>query len=256
MLLQWKPARIRGPSSTMHVFAGALQSCGITQIHPKMIEISFEKISAGQRGLIEKTFNAPVCDCYASRELGTIACQCPDGGMHVAESRYLEIVRNDEVAPPGQMGEVVVTSLHQYAMPFIRYKLGDIAILDPNPCPCGRGSPVLQDVSGRICDFIVTSAGRISQGDLFTHLLRVRPEVVRYQVYQQDLHHIEVRLVCDKPVDDDWIKKLDYEIRENLDPTMHIDIKFFDAIPPSPSGKYRNIISEVKPDFVLNNYVI
>lgn len=128
MLVRWQPAMFRAYASATSLFAEFIRQRGITGIHPRLIETTAEKVTEPQRQLLEEVFHCPVADCYTCRELATIAYQCEMGGLHVCETRYLEIVANGKVVPAGRLGEVVVTSLHQLAMTFIRYKNGDMGI--------------------------------------------------------------------------------------------------------------------------------
>lgn len=106
-----------------------------------------------QRCFIEETFKGQVFDRYATCELGEIAYQCQaQMGMHLSvENVYLEIVNAEgQPAQPGELGQVVVTSLTNYGMPFIRYNMADIAAWYSNePCPCGRGHPMMSALKGR-----------------------------------------------------------------------------------------------------------
>ena len=80
--------------------------------------------------MLEDVFKCRIADVYGSRELAEIAYQCPEGGRHVCEPRHVETVAGDQVARTGELGEIVVTSLNQFAMPLIRYRTGDMACLE------------------------------------------------------------------------------------------------------------------------------
>lgn len=249
MLVRWQPAMFRAYASALSLFAQYIKEQGLTDIRPKLIETTAEKVTGPQRELLEEVFHCPVADCYSARELATIAYQCEMGRLHVCETRYLEIVADGRVAPPGQLGEIVVTSLTQFAMPFIRYKIGDIGIYEADACPCGRGLPVLREVVGRIHDFLVTADGQFVHGEFFAYLFRLKPEVACYQVYQPDCKHLEVRLVCKQAVDSAWFERVRNEIQTRFGEAMHISLQVVDHIELTPAGKHRFIISEIKPDF-------
>lgn len=250
MLVQWKPAMFRAYASALSLFAQYLEDHRISGIRPKLIETTAEKVTDPQRELLENVFHCKVADWYSARELGTIAFQCPAGGLHVCETRYLEIVAHNRVVQPGELGEVVITSLHQFGMPFIRYKIGDMAIAEPDPCSCGRGLPILHEVVGRLQDFLVTSEGHFVHGGYFPHTFRQWPQIARYQVYQPDRNHLEVRLVSYSPSDFTWIPSIRQELQENFGTDMQISVDIVDEIPLTGAGKHRIIISDVKPDFV------
>jgi phenylacetate-CoA ligase len=250
MLARWQPAMVRAYASALSLFAEFVKERRIVGIHPRLIETTAEKVTEPQRQLMEEVFHCPVADCYSARELATIAYQCEAGGLHVCETRYLEIVADGQGAPPGQLGEVVITSLTQFAMPLIRYKIGDMGTYEAGICPCKRGMPVLREIVGRTHDFLVTADGQFVHGEFFAYTFRVRPEVVRYQVYQPDREYLEVRLVCKHNVDSTWLDGVRAEIQARFGESMRVSIRVVDRIELTPAGKHRFIISDIRPDFV------
>ncbi len=198
MLLAWQPAMFRAYPSTLSLFAHYLDARRITGIRPKLIETSAEKLTAAQRAHLTRVFNCPIAEHYSSWEIYDIAYQCPEGSLHVSEDRYLELVENDKPAACGHTGEVVITALNQYAMPFIRYKNADLGIYAEKPCSCGRCLPVLQDLVGRMQEVLFRPDGRIVNGSIMAYIMHNRPEVSQFQAFQPDTTHIEVRLVCQR----------------------------------------------------------
>lgn len=249
MLVRWRPAMLRAYASALCLFAEYVRERGITGIRPRLIETTAEKVFPAQRELLEEVFGCPVADWYSAREFGTIGFQCPAGSLHVCETRYLEVVAGDRVVAPGEMGEVVITSLHQEAMPLIRYKIGDMAVSASGPCSCGRGLPVLGEVVGRLQDFLVATNGCFVHGGYFPHTLRAWPQIVKYQVYQPDRHRLEVRLVAGGGDDAQWIDRLADELHGCFGLEMQIDIRLVDEIPLTAAGKHRFIVSDVVPRF-------
>ena len=144
----------------------------------------------------------------------------------------------------------MITSLQQFTMPFIRYKIGDMAAEDGRPCACGRGLPHVSEVTGRLQDFLVTADGHFVHGGYFPHTFRSWPDIARYQVYQPDSGHLEVRLVCRRKEDVSWLGALRDELQRRFGAGMHISIRIVDEIALTSAGKHRFIVSEVKPDFV------
>jgi len=249
MLIRWQPAMFRAYGSALCLFAEYVRDRGIDGIRPRFTELTAEKVTGPQRQLLEEVFHCSVATWYSSREMGTIAFQCPPGGRHVCETRYLELVADGKVVEPGQMGEVVITSLHQFTMPFIRYKLADIAVYEPNPCSCGRGLPILGEVLGRTNDFLVTADGQFIHPEYFAYTFRARAEVARYQVYQPDQEHLTVRLVCRDEVDQAWLQEVRQELLGQLGNRMQLTLETVDDIPLSPAGKHRFIVSEITAPF-------
>jgi phenylacetate-CoA ligase len=248
-LVRWQPAMIKGYASALTLFARFIEEQGLTGIRPKFIETTAEKVTDPQRELLSEVFHCPVVDCYSSREMGIMAYQCESGGMHVCETRYLEIVANDAVVEPGELGEVAVTSLSQFGMPFIRYKNGDMAIGEAGTCICGRGMPLLREIVGRKVDYLVTADGQFILGWFFPEIIGTKPEVVRFQVYQPDRENLEVRLVCKQQVGSTWLENLSNEIRAHIGASMRVSLLQVDDIALTPAGKHRWIVSDVKPDF-------
>jgi len=249
MLIKWKPVTFRTYPSAIAIFAHYLRENDITGITPKLIELTGEKGTPDQHQLIEDVFNAPLADHYSSWEIYDMAYQCPEGSLHVIEDRYLELVANGQVVDPGQTGEVVITSLTQSAMPFIRYKNGDLGIYESEKCSCGRGMPVLREIVGRESDLLSNPDGSIVHWTSFFTVIKYKTEVSRYQMYQPDREHIEVRLICKQKVDSAFLENIRKELQPCFSESMHITVKIVDYIDLTPYGKHRSIISEVKPEF-------
>jgi len=251
MLSRWQPAIIRAYVSAIALLARHIKTLDIDPIRPKLIETSAEKLSDPQRELLEEVFRCPIADCYSSRELSTMAYECEKGRLHACETCIPEIIVKGQPANPGKMGEVVVTSLTQYAMPFIRYKNGDMGIAAiEQHCDCGRGLPVFQEIVGRTNDYLVTSEGQFVHNTYFLSVFNVRPEVIRFQVFQPDRNRLDIRLECNQSVSQEWLNALTDQVRYRFGQATQITIHVVDKIELTTSGKLRFVISEVEPDFI------
>jgi phenylacetate-CoA ligase len=240
-----------GYASVLELFARYVKEHRFAGIRPRLIESTSEKLSGPQRELLQEVFQCRVVDDYSSRELGIMAFEDENGEFLITSDLcYLEIVADDQVVPTSQMGEVVVTSLYQFSWPFIRYKNGDMAIYAAETSSSGRSFPVLKEIVGRTNDFLVSSEGKFVHSEFFAHTFRVKPEVIRYQVYQPDPYYLEIRLVCNQPVSPAWLENTHAEIQARFGPATQVSIKIVDSIALTPAGKHRYIISDVKPDFV------
>jgi phenylacetate-CoA ligase len=247
LLLHWQPDMIRAYPSVLSLFTQFLVKKGVTGIHPRLVVCTAEMLTESQRQLFEEVFECRVANCYSSREFSHIAYECEKGGLHVCYSRYMELVEDGKTVEPGQMGEIVITSLHQYAMPFIRYKNGDMGVYEPGGCVCGRGLPVLKEIVGRVNDIMVTTQGDAVHGFFFNRVLRARPNIVRYQVYQPDRQHLEIRLVCKEDAGSEWFEDIRNDIRARFGASMQISFQMVDDFEMSPAGKHRYIVSDVQP---------
>jgi phenylacetate-CoA ligase len=250
MLIRWKPAIVIAYPSALGIFAGYLNEQRIFNINPKLVEVGGEKITPEQRQMFEDVFRAPVANYYGSWESGVLAYDCPAGNLHVMENRYIEAVSNNTVVAPGQMGEIVITSLNHYAMPFIRYKIGDVGIIETTNCSCGRSMPVLREVTGRTSDLLVDTDNRLVHWSSFYTIMRKKPEVLRYQLYQPDREHIKVRLESKQELEPAYLENIKSLLQPCFGENMMISVELVDQIELTPAGKLRSIISDVKPELL------
>jgi len=199
------------------------------------------------RTQIEATFSVPVFDRYGSRDSKMIGQECTEHkGLHItAENCYLEILQGDRPAPPGELGEIVITRLENPAMPFIRYRTGDLGVVSGRTCSCGRGLPLLDRVEGRVQDALQTPDGRVITGPFFGRLMRQCAEIVEYQVHQTDLTHLLIKVVTNPPRDLPSRGKIERAIWDYLGDTIRIEFELVDEIPLTKSGKRRFIISHL-----------
>lgn len=249
MLVKWKPSMYKGYASVLTLFAEFVQQRGY-ELRPHFIEVTSEKLSQAQREIIEGVFQCPVADHYSCREMGTMAYQAPSGQiLALADMRYMEIVAQDNPVPPDTMGEVVMTSLTQYAFPFIRYKNNDLGLWDAAPASDGKPFPVIKELLGRTNDFLVSADGKFVHSEFFAYTFRVKPEVARYQIYQPDREHLEVRLTLKQEVSPAWLEAAKSEVQERFGQGTQVTLEVVDDIELTKAGKHRYIISKVKPDF-------
>jgi phenylacetate-CoA ligase len=210
--------------------------------------VTSERLYDDQRRDIEQVFGCPVANGYGGRDAGFIAHQCPHGSLHVtAEDIVVEIVGPDGRAlPAGQSGEIVVTHLATRDFPFIRYRTGDVGVLDDKPCACGRGLPVLKEIQGRSTDFVVAADGTVMHGLALIYTLRDIPGLRQFKVVQESTALTRVQIVpgpgCDVHAATVRIRR-DFAARLGRAVQVHVDV--VDAIPAERSGKFRYVVSHV-----------
>jgi len=200
------------PSSLYH-FAEFTRMNSFDDIRFRAILSSAEVLYPKQRQLVEETFACKIFDRYGTRELGGLGCQCQfHTGLHVSvENVYLEILNEfGEPTRPGEPGNIVVTNLNNYGMPFIRYSLADVASWRPiGPCPCGRAHPMLDVIEGRHNDMFRTRDGRFIWGGVTNPLWNIEG-VKQFQFVQKTYDRVVVRLVkterCSLPTGPVWRK--------------------------------------------------
>ena len=206
-----------------------------------------ELLTAEARALCREAFAVPVTDVYSAEEAGYIALQCPEyEHYHTQEEGVLVEILDPQGRPcaPGQLGRVVVTSLHNFAMPLIRYELGDYA--EPGePCACGRGLPVLRRVAGRVRNMLLTAAGEHYWPAFGTRsFARIAP-VRQCQLAQIEYDLIEARLVTATALSAEQEDSLRALIQSRLPPGIRVRFAYFDEIARSAGGKYEDFVCEV-----------
>jgi phenylacetate-CoA ligase len=248
LLIAWQPAIFRVYPSALTIFAKYLKDRGVSGIRPRIIESTGEKVTPSQKRLFADVFGAPTVDHYSSLEIYSIAYQCPEGSLHVFEDRYLELLEKGKAIAPGKTGEITVTSLNQYAMPFIRYQNGDLGIHATRACSCGRGMPVLQEIGGRQRDTLAGPDGRLVHWSSIVPIMKIKPEIYQYQMHQPDERHLEVSLVCKQDVDASYLDSIRKELQPLFGESMQISVSLVNDLVPSKSGKRLFVVSDVKSD--------
>jgi phenylacetate-CoA ligase len=208
--------------------------------------VTSERLYDEQRRQIESTFGCRVANGYGGRDAGFIAHECPDGGMHItAEDIVIEIVDNaGNVLAPGRAGEIVVTHLATGDFPFIRYRTGDVAVLEVTSCKCGRGLPLIREIQGRTTDFVVTRDGTVMHGLSLVYVVRDIPGVKQFKIVQESVDHTKVLLVADADFDRGNAARIRTAMAQRLGSGVRIDVEFVDDIPAEASGKHRYVISK------------
>jgi phenylacetate-CoA ligase len=171
----------------------------------------------------------------------------------VAENYVVEVLKEGGVpAAPGELGEVVVTDLNNFCQPFIRYRIGDLAVaMDPEAaCGCGRGLPRLGRIEGRIQSLILGADGHVVPGSLFLHLFKDYDYVMRqFQVLQEQPGAVVLKVVKAPRFDERAFGEALATLRRYLGRGARIDVEFVDAIPLVRTGKRQATLSKVKIDF-------
>ncbi len=186
-----------------------------------------------------------VTDLYSANEVGNIAFRCERGSLHVqAESVLVEILDEQwQPCPAGAVGRVVVTALHNFATPLIRYDLGDYAALG-GPCTCGRGLPVIRQVRGRVRNLVRTPDGRRYWPVELGRIRRV-PVIRQAQFIQTSIDTILVNVIADRPLTTDEQGQAAEAVRAVLGYPFKVELVRVDEIPRGPTGKFEEFMSRL-----------
>jgi phenylacetate-CoA ligase len=226
-----KPKILRGYASSLFYLANYMIEKKIDVFPPKAIISSAEMLWPEMRQVIESAFKAKVFDSYGCREVSQIATECEKhDGLHIVmENQYVELIDH----------QILVTNLNNYAMPLLRYQVGDIAEeLIYEPCACGRSSWRLSGLKGRESEVIVLPDGKTIHGEYFTHLFYGRFSVKEFSLeYRKSRNELTIK--CDDMAKDDEnrivkIIKSDFQID---DIKIRRDLKRDKMV----SGKYKFI---------------
>jgi phenylacetate-CoA ligase len=250
----YKPAYIYGYTSAIFEFIKFMKNHNLKfkGSFLKALIVTSEVLVTEQRELIETYLNVPVINEYGCSEVGIIAAECPQHGLHISsENIVLEIVKKGLPVEPGEAGEVVITGLNNFAMPLIRYKIGDIARLSQNPCSCGRALPLLENIEGRVNNMVVTPEGKISSGLIFYYISRSLIEnnggVKKFKVVQDKIDQITFQIIKDKNFDEGNLQALEDKTHEYLSPNIHVSFNFFSELPNKTDGKIIHFVSKLQP---------
>jgi phenylacetate-CoA ligase len=235
-----------GYPSAIASLARAAEEAGVLPPPLEVVVTNAEPLVPRQEALIERVFTCPVRDTYGMAEAVAGASACSSGALHLwPDAGVIEVVQGAEAAPApgGSTGRFLCTGLVNWAMPLVRYDVGDRGrLVDGSACNCGRLLPTLGAVEGRDDDMVVTRDGRFI-GRLDPVFKSDLP-VIEAQIVQHDLDRFEIALVPDRAFDDDCAEVLRARLREHVG-DVTVEIRTMDAIPRGANGKFRAVISEV-----------
>lgn len=243
-----RPRLLFGYASSLYRFAQFIRDHPVYKVDfVNSVFSTSEVLYPNQRQLIEETFNCKMFNRYATRELGALACECPDHtGLHVSvENVYIELLKDGRPVELGEPGDIFVTNLNNYGMPFIRYQLADAATWHSHePCPCGRAHPMLKVVEGRHNDMFKTRDGRVIWGGLGNPLWQMEG-VKKFQFIQKSFDYVVVKIVKDGPMVPEQRAEVEKAVKFALGEQVQLDFEFPDEIPVERSGKHRYQVCEI-----------
>lgn len=236
----YRPELIRGYAGSLYELCRYAERKDLKIHTPKILACAAETLSDEMREKIEEVFEIKLYDFYGSRETSSLAGECKYGLMHIFMfNKYIEILddRNQPVKE-GEEGRVIVTALHNYSMPFIRYEIGDTAVLGPEKCECGNPLPTLKKVTGRITDHFIKEDGTIIHGEYFTHLFYLKDWVKAFQVIQEDYKKIRILVALKDGIKESEKKDIENKTKLVMGKDCEVIWDFVKEIPRTKSGKY------------------
>jgi len=213
----------------------------------KAIITTSEKVTPEMRQVMESAYRCRVYEEYSTVENCVFASECGAGRLHVSpDIGLVEILKNDGTAcSPGEVGEVVATCMFKNYQILIRYRLGDLAAWDPEPCPCGRAMPVIKEIVGRIEDVVRGPDGR--EMVRFHGIFVNQPHVREGQIIQETLNQIRVKVVPTEEFDLTDRRDIIHRVQQRLGEGVAVAVETVSEIPRTKAGKFKAVISQVSP---------
>jgi phenylacetate-CoA ligase len=249
-----RPACLEGYANALYELAIRVERHGLPMTAPGVIVSSAGTLLPHMRERIESAFGTEVFDRYGTREVGNVAAECDrHEGLHVfGETTIVEVVDEDgRAVGEGEEGEILVTNLHNYTMPLIRYRIGDRAVRGADRCSCGRPYPLLERVVGRSESCVRRMDGGVVPSEFFIHVIGVEyndGSIGKFQVVQEALDSLTVVIVPSEGAGERALARQD-EIRARIRQMVgdcEVTFVLTDHIAPTPTGKHMYVVNRME----------
>jgi phenylacetate-CoA ligase len=250
ILRKYKPKAINSYASAAFNLSQYMESQYIEDIKPEAILTTADMLYDYKRKTIERVFGCDVYDYYSGRDTSLQAAECPEHtGYHLSiENAVVEFIKENETVTNGETGKIILTDLCNYAMPFIRYEIGDLGILSDENCPCGRKLPLMKSIKGRILDTIITPDGKMLTGEFFPAIFADYhiKGIEEYQIIQKKKDKLLIKIIKGKNFNNEEFDFFINIIKKNVGNQMKIEVNFVKKIEFTTSGKHRPVISKIE----------
>lgn len=240
----FEPILVDGYPSAIALVSRIAKGLKLTLHRPAAVITSAETLIPEDRAEIESAFGCPVFDQYASSDTGAFICDCEHGSLHTnPEFGICEVLKEDGTpAQPGEHGEIVATSFCNSEQVFIRYRIGDIAVVgSPEPCACGRAMPRIAAVIGRTDDILyIPGRGYVGRLD---PVFKGLGHLYEAQIVHETLDRLRVDVVPGPGYDSAVREMLISNLRKKVGDRISIHVRRVEAIPRGPRGKFRSVVS-------------
>lgn len=243
------PPILTGYAGAIEALAEHVLATGAQIAPPRAVFCTAMEVTDRCLELAEQAFRAPAVDVFVTNEFGVVAWSCPVRRHHLHvndDSFVIEVLRPDGTpAPPGEVGELVITSLGLASMPLIRYRMGDMAARVEGTCECGRGLGLLTRVQGRTAHAIRRPNGALITTPFVTSLFgRVDAQawVRRFQVREEPGRRLRFLLDARRPPTEEQSQALRNSVETAVGQDFQIQLEVVDHIPNAPSGKLQYLV--------------
>jgi phenylacetate-CoA ligase len=218
-------------------------------VTPRFVVVGGEVCTPRLRQQITAAFHAPVFDLYGCHEFNLVAWECRQtGDFHVCDDGVIiEVLKDGRPAAPGERGEVVGTNLHAFAMPFIRYRLGDMVTRGSDHCRCGRPFSTIQNIQGRMLDpFLLPDGRSIHPYTLLSALQEDMAWIRQYQVTQERQDRILIHVVPAQTPSAQTLSTIQEALHTIIGPGVEVNMVLVSSIALEQNGKFRTFRSLVQ----------
>ncbi len=246
-LLREQPGYLLSYPSIIRELARYFRSEGLRLPGIRGLRTFGEAAGPDVAALCREVFGVAVADVYSASEVGYLALQCPEHARYHVQSEMILVEVLDQAGrpcAPGEVGSVVVTAFHNFAMPLLRYAIGDLAEVG-SPCACGRTLPVLARILGKARDWVVLPSGARRFAYFGAKAIADLRDLVQIQIAQKSLYDLEVRLVTRGVFGSANEEKVRRLLNETLGAHFRIGFDYRSMIPRSPGGKYLDFVCEI-----------
>ena len=249
-LEKFGPNLLAGYPSSIYLLALANQDLG-RPVHPRAIYTASETLFNFQREVIEKSFGCKVFMWYGNSEMCANIVECEKGKYHLKpEHSYVEFVSSgNEITQVGKQARMICTGFGNFSTPFIRYDIGDVVILSQEQrCTCGRAGRIIDQIEGRMEDYIITPDGRFV-GRL-DHIFKDSLNIKLAQIVQNSQEEVILRVVRDNRYTNKDEEHVLRQTRLRLGGHINIHIEYVDDIARTSNGKFRFIVSNIAKNMI------
>jgi phenylacetate-CoA ligase len=246
-LQKWNPNVLLGYILSLKLLAETILEKNIRGINPQIIISHTAVLDEKSREFLRSVFKAKIFDYYGAWESGFISWECPQcTGFHInSDMVILELIKDGEPVPAGQEGEVVITNLVSSTMPFLRYHLGDVAVLSEEKPVCGRPFPLLKKILGRVSDFIILPSGKRLTAHPFHMLMCDIQDIVQYRIIQEKVDLLSVEIVPAGDFHQALSNTVKKELWKIVGQSIKINVSLVKEIKIPPMQKRRWVYSKI-----------
>ncbi|MFC1504390.1 phenylacetate--CoA ligase family protein [Spirochaetota bacterium] len=243
----WNPDILIGDITVLKLSAEIMQQQQI-QVKLKKVISWGGMLDAYTQKYLESVYGCNVLDLYGCKETGIISWKCSAcGGYHInSDSVIIETVKDGRLCRPGEAGEIVATTLDSYAMPFIRYSIGDTVILSDKPPVCGRSFPLMKKILGRNDDIILLKDGSKIPSQPFYHCIEAYGGIHRWQIVQESKERITLRIETNSNYKNEYTDKIKRSFIDITHNQLAVQVTREKKIDFDCSKKYKTVISSIE----------